>query len=99
MNKTTWDKCRMAFDDMCDMVEEATRVRDDAFADLDVEEQKAIDSIDYWGGEVVQTAVAKTIKTLNDRREAVLDEFDKIEELAARIEDYITGILIDIDND
>lgn len=99
MNKTTWDKCRMAFDDMCDMVEEATRVRDDAFADLDAEEQKAIDSIDYWGGEVVQTAVAKTIKTLNDRREAVLDEFDKIEELAARIEDYITGILIDIDND
>lgn len=99
MNKTTWDKCRMAFDDMCDMVEEATRVRDDAFADLDAEEQKAIDSIDYWGGEVVQTAVAKTIKTLNDRREAVLDEFDRIEELAARIEDYITGILIDIDND
>lgn len=99
MNKTTWDKCRMAFDDMCDMVEEATRVRDDAFADLDAEEQKAIDSIDYWGGEVVQTAVAKTIKTLNDRRKAVLDEFDRIEELAARIEDYITGILIDIDND
>jgi L-lactate utilization protein LutB len=87
------------YDDMCDMVEEATKIRDDALRDLDTEEQKATDSIDYWGGKFVQAVAAKDMELINSRREAILNEFDRIEELSVKIQDFVASTLTNMDTD
>jgi hypothetical protein len=82
------------WDDVCDMIEDAQQIKDEALAEIDEEWEQLTEESEYWGRGFLQEAYRVTA-TLKARQDAALDEFDKAEQFGARIEDLIAYALME----
>lgn len=84
----------LIWDDVCDMVDEAEAVKENALAKIDAKLKRQEEEIAYWGGDLMIQVYLIKVRELKQEKEAVLDEFDEVVTFASKIEDVIERTLI-----